>query len=324
MPAAQWTTKEQYEWLQQQLPEYTVLHAEDKDYTHFWPKAHLYWFKRWSEQATLFPDLPIETTLTKEQRAAEHAAKKACKVQLQTWFHWQTNVSKKNCGLKKEISVFETTLLPKSRAKSVEEIYMDMVYDERIKLLVAAEQEAGNVATAGHRMALGRKFCKELLEDESDEVKKEVREKYNKQKKVKKDVLDEEANDNDETDTDAIMKGIDDLPIICQHFACLIKKKTQFIVSFTCAGPDPRQNWDIVTLSCHPSETPAGSNFSQLCPDKDNTFLAAYQQYAELIFPPNKCNPLLPDVGDDNETKELEGWNNSKEPENAEESAEDG
>ncbi|KAG0698888.1 hypothetical protein DFH29DRAFT_877672 [Suillus ampliporus] len=144
---------------------------------------------------------------------------------------------------------------------------MDMVYDERIKPLVKAEQEA------------------ELLEDKSDEVKQEVREKYNKQKKVKKGKSNHEDDDDDEIDADAIAKGIDDLPIICQRFACLVKKKTRFIVSFTCAGPDPRHNWDVVTLLCHPSETPAGSNFAQLCPDKDNTFLAEYQQYAELIFP---------------------------------------
>ncbi|KAG0700902.1 hypothetical protein DFH29DRAFT_1000707 [Suillus ampliporus] len=324
MPAAQWTTKEQYEWLQEQLPEHIALHSEDKDYTHFWAKTHLYWFKRWPEQATLFPDIPLEITLTEEQQAAELAAKKTCKVRLWTWFRWWTNASKKNHGLKKEISDFETTLLLKSRTKSVEDIYMDMVYDEQIKPLVKVEQEVGNIATAGCCMVLGRKFCKELLEDESDEVKKEVREKYNKQKKVKKDMLDDKADNNDKTDTDAIVKGIDDLPIICQCFAHLIKKKTRFIVSFTCAGLDPRQNWDIVTLLCHPSETPAGSNFSQLCPDKDNTFLAAYQQYAESIFPPNKRNPLLPDVGDDNETKELEGCNNGEEPKDAEEHAEDG
>ncbi|KAG0693983.1 hypothetical protein DFH29DRAFT_1006749 [Suillus ampliporus] len=258
------------------------------------------------------------------QQAAELAAEKTRKVRLRTWFHWRTNASKKNRGLKKEISVFETALLLKSHAKFIEEIYMDMVYDEQIKPLVKAKQEAGNIATAGRRMALGRKFCKELVEDESDEVKQEVREKYNKQKKVKKDMLDDKANDDDETDADAIAKGIDNLPIICQRFACLIKKKTRFIVSYTCAGPHPRQNWDIVTLLCHPSETPAGSNFSQLCPDKDNTFLAAYQQYAELIFSPNKHNPLLPDVRDDDETNELEGCNNGKEPKDAEKHAEDG
>ncbi|KAG1767648.1 hypothetical protein EDD22DRAFT_949919 [Suillus occidentalis] len=322
MPAAQWTTTEQYNWLQEQLPEYIALHSEDKDYTHFWAKTHLYWFKRWPEQATLFPDIPTETALMPEQQAAELAAEQRCKVQLWTWFHWQANVSKKNRGLKKEVSVFETALLLKLHAKSIEEIYMDMVYNEWIKPLVKAEQEAGNVATAGHRMALGRKFCKELLECESDEVKKEVREKYDKQKKVKKDTLDDKDSDNDESNADDIAKGIDDLPIICQCFACLVKKQTRFIVSFTCAGPDPRQNWDIVTLLCHPSETPAGSNFAQLCPDKDNTFLAVYQQYAELIFSPNKHKPLLPDIGDGDKTEDLGGCKND-ETQDADGNAED-
>ncbi|KAG1720009.1 hypothetical protein EDB19DRAFT_1918311 [Suillus lakei] len=204
IPAAQWTTKEQYKWLQEQLLEYIALHSEDKDYMHFWAK----------------------TIFIEEQQAAELAAEKMCKV---TWFHWWTNASKKICGLKKEISVFETALLPKLHAESVEEIYMDMVYDEWIKPLVKAEQEAGNVATAGHHMTLGRKISKELLEDESDEVKKE-----------------------------------------------------------------------------------------------DNMFLVAYQQYAELIFPPNKRNPLLPDVEDNGEIKELEGCNNGEELKDAEELAEDG
>ncbi|KAG1720796.1 uncharacterized protein EDB91DRAFT_1280415 [Suillus paluster] len=62
----------------------------------------------------------------------------------------------------------------------------------------------------------------------------------------------------------------------------------------------------LTLVRCHPSETPAGSNFAQLCPDKDNTFLAEYQQYAELIFPANERNPLLEDVTGEDETKELE------------------
>ncbi|KAG1720795.1 uncharacterized protein EDB91DRAFT_1256829 [Suillus paluster] len=227
MPQAPWTTKEQCKWLQEQLPEYTALHgSKDKDYTLFWPKIHLYWFKTWPERAILFPDILVETTLTKVQETAVGDAEDAHKLQLQTWFCWRTNVSKKNRGLKKDASIFEAALLPKSRAKLVEEIYMDMVYDKQIKPLVKAEQEAGNVTTSGCHIALGRKFCKELLEDESDEVKQEVREKYNKQKKVKKGKSNHEDDDDDEIDADAIVKGIDDLPIICQRFARLVKKKT--------------------------------------------------------------------------------------------------
>jgi hypothetical protein len=111
--------------------------------------------------------------------------------------------------LKKEQTVFDAALRPKTHAKSVEEIYMGMVYDEQIKPLVKAEQEAGNVTTPGHCMALSRRFSKELLEDESDEVKKEVRKRYDEQikgSKGKGDILDDEDDDNNESDPDAIAK----------------------------------------------------------------------------------------------------------------------
>ncbi|KAG1722178.1 uncharacterized protein EDB91DRAFT_1256192 [Suillus paluster] len=271
---------EQYLWLQEHFPEYTAIHDGDKEYTLFWPKIYLYWFSRWPES----------------NKPAETDAEDSRKAQLQTWFHWQTNASKKkNRSLKKDMSIFEAALVPKSHAKSTEEIYMDMVYSEWIKPLIKAEQEAGNIGTAGQRMALGLK----VLQGAPG-------------RRVKRVVLDDE-DDNDETDADPIAKAIDYLPIICQRFARLIKKKTQFIVSFMCTGPEPRHDWDIISLSCHLSETPAGSNFSQLCPDKDNTFLAAYQQYAELIFPANERDPLLPGVGDDNELEELEGCDNGEE-----------
>lgn len=87
MPPALWTTKEQCKWLQEQLPEYTALHgSEDKDYTLFWPKIHLYWFKTWSERAILFPNIPVETTLTKVQETAVGDAEDARKlVSRQMW-----------------------------------------------------------------------------------------------------------------------------------------------------------------------------------------------------------------------------------------------
>lgn len=46
-----------------------------------------------------------------------------------------------------------------------------------------------------------------------------------------------------------IYRGIDDLPVICRRFAQLVKQKTQFVVSFMFAGPDPRNDWDMTTLS---------------------------------------------------------------------------
>src|SRR5882757_349386 len=86
------------------------------------------------------------------------------------------------------------------RAKSVEEIYMDMVYDKRIKPLVKAEEDTSNVATSGCHIALGPKFSKVILEDESDDIKNEVRVRYKKQLKSKKKHVLDSDDDNDSED----------------------------------------------------------------------------------------------------------------------------
>lgn len=76
MPAAQWTTKVQYTWLQEQLPEYIQQSTGDKDFTCFWPSIHKYWFKTWPERKILFPDIPSDVPLTDEQTKQEGQAEK--------------------------------------------------------------------------------------------------------------------------------------------------------------------------------------------------------------------------------------------------------
>ncbi|KAG2099573.1 uncharacterized protein F5147DRAFT_655770 [Suillus discolor] len=175
--------------------------------------------------------------------------------------------------------------------------------------LVEAEAEAGNVASSGKHVALGQKFSKELLDDESDNVKAEIRAKYEERLKAHKNTkrrthaLDDDDSDNGETDAEFITQGIDDLPVICRRFAQLVKHKTQFLVSFMFAGPDPRNNWDMTTLSCHPLETPEGKSFPVLYETADRAFLEAFQQYAEQIFPANKRKPS---AGDNSESKMAE------------------
>jgi hypothetical protein len=67
------------------------------------------------------------------------------------------------------------------------------------------------VTTSGKHVALSRKFSKELLEDKSEDVKAEIRVKYEKRLKAhKKDTkhgthaLDDDNRDNNETDGESI------------------------------------------------------------------------------------------------------------------------
>ncbi|KAG0706721.1 hypothetical protein DFH29DRAFT_872033 [Suillus ampliporus] len=153
----------------------------------------------------------------------------------------------------------------KDAAKSEAEIYSKMYYDECIKPLVMAEAEAGNIATSGRvpSMFLTTRTV------------------------------------NEQMDAEVIAQGIDDLPIIFQRFARLIKQKTYFVVSFMFAGPDPRND-----RRCHPSETPEGNSFAELYQTADSEFLTAFQQYAEQIFPANKHKPDAKNEDGSSETHE--------------------
>ncbi|KAG2112872.1 hypothetical protein DEU56DRAFT_761967 [Suillus clintonianus] len=260
-------------------------HVKEKDYSRFWPTLIRDWFKQFPEEAVVFPDIAADA-LSPEQRIEVGEAENRCKIQLRTWFRWRANASKKNRSLKKESTVFDDVLQPKRRAKSEAELYSDIYYDERIKLLVKAEEEAGKVSS-GRRIALGRKFSKELLNDEDEEVKIQIRDMSGK-----KNHLDEDSEDDCVPfDAEGIAQGIDDLPIICRRFAQLVKKKTGFLVSFMFAGPDPRNDWDMTSLFCHPSETQQGRTFAQLYQTADRNFLEVFQQYAEIIFPSDKRKP---------------------------------
>ncbi|KAG1727864.1 hypothetical protein EDB19DRAFT_1913987 [Suillus lakei] len=148
-----WTTDEQYVWLQDRLATYMV-HTKEKDYSCFWAPCHIAWFAQFPERAVVYPDIPKDVELTCKQQKVVELAEEAREAQLHTWFRWRVNKSKKNRSLKKKLT--------------------ELYYDERIKPLVMAEQDARNVATSGKRVALGRKFSKELLEDETEEIKAEI------------------------------------------------------------------------------------------------------------------------------------------------------
>lgn len=76
MPAASWTTDEQYKWLQDRLATYTM-HAKEKDYTHFWPSCRAAWFQKFPERAAVFPDIPMDVDLTPEQETILQEAREA-------------------------------------------------------------------------------------------------------------------------------------------------------------------------------------------------------------------------------------------------------
>lgn len=115
-------------------------------------------------------------------------------------------------------------LQPRRHAKSEAEIYSNIYYDECIKTLVKAEEDAGNV-TSGKHIALGRKFSKELLEDEDKDVKAQIHEMYKQQwktheKSAKKNILDKEEEGDCMLDAEKITWYM--LELILSGIQCLM------------------------------------------------------------------------------------------------------
>ncbi|KIJ10058.1 hypothetical protein PAXINDRAFT_157719 [Paxillus involutus ATCC 200175] len=281
MPAAPWTTPEQGEFLQDHLPTY-LDHVEDKSYERFWPKFNTAWFTKWPERLVMFPDVPLETPLTLKQNEELGQAVEACKVRLRTWLRWRANGSRRGRTLKKHKSVFDKAMDSQgTHCLSLPELYSLEYYEDRVKPHIKAEKNAGNIRSKGEQLAAVRKIAKELREDEDEDIKERIHEMYTSQKRGKRGGGD---GSSQETDPEIIQRAIDDLPFALKHIAALIKQRTGFTVSFICARPDPSKNWEITSLSCHPDETPQGNCFGTLFPKEEDTLLAAYQEYAELLF----------------------------------------
>ncbi|KAF8121368.1 hypothetical protein EV363DRAFT_1406314 [Boletus edulis] len=257
MPPLSWTTPEQgaflNEWLSKYLP-----HTEKKDYHHFWPLLFSAWFTKWPEEAVLFPG--TAGLLTVEQQAQLGKATNARKHRLQTWFRWRANRSRQGRAQKKKTSVFEEAIEGKNgRILSKEELYGQIHYHDRIKPIIDADREAGKIATRGEFLTASRNYAKHLLDNESEPTKAKVQEMYELQKQQQRQKTktrrrskscDSDPSDvEDVLDADEIQRAIDDLPAGLTRVANIIKRKTGLATSIFCAGPDPLQNWEIVSFS---------------------------------------------------------------------------
>lgn len=74
-----------------------------------------------------------------------------------------------------------------SRVISKSEIYSQEYYDDQIKPLIKAEQDAGNLSSRGEVLNAARKLSKELLEAAEDDIKDRIKTMYNLQKKKQKE-----------------------------------------------------------------------------------------------------------------------------------------
>ncbi|KAI6017039.1 hypothetical protein EDC04DRAFT_2902827 [Pisolithus marmoratus] len=125
------------------------------------------------------------------------------------------------------------------------------------------------------------KLLNKLFSAETEDIKLAVEKLYMEQ--------DRHASDPtfEETDPEKILWNIEDLPIL-EHVGELIHCQTGFIISYLCAGPNPQNNWNISATSYHVGKTLQGNDFSMVYPAIDEDVLAAFIDFAELVYSPDQ------------------------------------
>ncbi|KAG9309247.1 hypothetical protein JVU11DRAFT_10728 [Chiua virens] len=281
MAPPEWATEEQTMFLQSRVNDY-LSYTETKNYLPFWMDVNLAWFERWPERAACLPG--VDGPLSAEQGTILRKAIEDRKNKLKRWYRWRFNSSSKNRKEKGKTSMFKQALTSKpSRVLSQSELYLQEFYKEKIKLLIKAEQESGNLHTPGEILNAGQKLSKELLEAADDDMKDRIKIMYELQKKKPTEATDKSL------DPATIKWAIGELPFALADIAVLIRRHCGFAVSFFCAGPDPSKNWEITSISCHPDVTAQGNSFAHIYPDQDKAMLSAFHDYTETLFPLGEC-----------------------------------
>ena len=101
--------------------------------------------------------------------------------QIRAWFNWNAKPQQKNPVETKWLSKLVKTGSGRGRALQEVEIYQK-VYGEKVNEAVSKDLTTGNATTNVERMAVRRRVASVLFEDESEEVKKEIREKWETEK----------------------------------------------------------------------------------------------------------------------------------------------
>ncbi|KAF8430654.1 hypothetical protein L210DRAFT_3651686 [Boletus edulis BED1] len=107
--------------------------------------------------------------------------------------------------------------------------------------------------------------------------------------------------------------ALDDLPAVLTNLFETLLKKTHWKFSCVMAGPDPRRDWDITTMSFHLGQTPMGCDFATWWTDVKKTLMSAYAEFAELVFHEYAEDKRRPGV---NTTKEANNNDTKEEADN--------
>ncbi|KAG2133683.1 uncharacterized protein EDB93DRAFT_1254777 [Suillus bovinus] len=295
-------TSEQLEMMEEYQEKYLECQAAG-DYTPFWAPFFEDYHSRWPEREHLFPDIPLDTKLTTEQKVANANVVNTRKKQLIHRFrNTYGNYSAKRKMKAQTTSSVEKMLVSQLSLKGTRtlqpaEAYSKLYYKTRIKPVIDAEmkvlkQEAGlspmtsdEEGDMGNvrqtlpkkvRLSLVKKHTRTLFENETPKIKSEVADF------IKKWSEDRKRSSSEDKDI-SFTENIENLPKVLADIFAGLAKQMGWAFSVLMGGPSPGMGGKIQIESFHVVQTAMGNTFNCAYSDCNEHIM---KPYADLLSRP--------------------------------------
>ncbi|KAG0697142.1 hypothetical protein DFH29DRAFT_878909 [Suillus ampliporus] len=300
-----WTTSEELEWLQNELPEFLKM-QKDQRLTRFYELLYPRWFSQFPEHFNYWKptgnplregeglvcqnddsgdansDESSLLPLTPEQEAELEGANEIRQKKLREWFR-NNGKSKTTPGNTSTSKAFAHLLGQRAcgvRDLKEIEVYSKIYYKTKIQPLVQDDIQE-NQLDPKKRIGIVQKYTNSCFAAESEEVKGKIREetaRINASRRLGGIVSDKRTKEE-------IYRAIQELPMvlgqICEDLAALTGGWHYTLIM---GGPDPMCQGDIMTLSFHHGKGQDGLSFKASNPNFHEQYLAPFEKHLRTVF----------------------------------------
>ncbi|KAH7904321.1 hypothetical protein BJ138DRAFT_1119526 [Hygrophoropsis aurantiaca] len=200
MPPPRWSTPEQLQWLQSEIPAYKKA-QEDNTVNKFWEVMTHAWYQEFSERKLLWPPEGIPPGMSKEMADADLPAEFAeilgsalseRNEKLKNWYRNNSRV-KVTSGSNKTSKLLNKLL--GQRAQGVRdlnqiEVYSKLHYEEKVKPMVENEISEKGLVDVGERLRCIKTLTAEMYKQEGEDVKASVKAEMIRRNEERKRPLD--------------------------------------------------------------------------------------------------------------------------------------
>ncbi|KAJ7806953.1 hypothetical protein B0H14DRAFT_3483733 [Mycena olivaceomarginata] len=271
------------------------------DQTEFFVELEQTWFVRWPEEAACgLPHNDSGIALDPDQKEALGNATAKRKLQLRSWFR-NNNDQRRNGSRSVSTSGSKKNTLSgvighhkQRRARQLVEVYQTN-YPERIQEELACSAPDLTVnASEGHesasdkakrlsaiRLGQRRAVAMQMLEEESDDVKAELKAELEKEARLRAEAKAELL----ETSPASVQMSLDELDAVVAQFHSMLTKTTGWAGFAMYGGPTPRSGGELTARVYSCGRTPQGNHtFKQSHPTWKTDVSGKFNAWLKLCF----------------------------------------